>query len=149
MGGFIKDAWNLGSVNGSLQIMLDPLVRVVASVIRRGDRLLVCQRPFHKRHGGLWEFPGGKCENGESDLDAVTRELREELGVNTKSVGPPIFEIRDGSALFLIVFLNVEIEGPPICIEHLELGWHTLEEMLELGLAPSDRQFVNFLHKHK
>jgi mutator protein MutT len=129
--------------------MPDNIVRVVASVIRRGDRFLVCRRPHNKRHGGLWEFPGGKCETGESDLDAVTRELSEELGVNTKGISPPIFEIRDCEALFLIVFFDVEIGGEPVCIEHLALGWHTLEEMLELGLAPSDRQFVNFLHNHK
>ena len=56
-------------------------IRVIAAVIARGDRLLVCQRPPHKRHGGLWEFPGGKCEPGESDLEAARRELHEELGV--------------------------------------------------------------------
>ena len=56
-------------------------MRVLATVIRRDGRLLVCQRPSHKRHGGLWEFPGGKVEPGESDLAASRRELAEELGV--------------------------------------------------------------------
>ena len=49
--------------------------RVVASVIEVDGKLLVCQRPAHKRHGGLWEFPGGKIEPGESDFEAVEREL--------------------------------------------------------------------------
>jgi 8-oxo-dGTP pyrophosphatase MutT (NUDIX family) len=48
---------------------------VVAAVIERDGRLLVCQRPAHKRHGGLWEFPGGKCDPGESDAEAARREL--------------------------------------------------------------------------
>lgn len=125
--------------------MLNSVVRVVASVIRWGDRFLVCRRPHHKRHGGLWEFPGGKCKAGESDLDAVTRELWEELGVKTKAIGPPVFEIRDGPAPFLIVFLNVDIEGPPLCLEHLEIGWYTREEMSALDMAPSDRKFMDFL----
>ena len=63
------------------------LVRVIAAVVWRGDRLLVCQRPAHKRHGGLWEFPGGKVEAGESDAAAARRELREELGVEVTAVG--------------------------------------------------------------
>jgi hypothetical protein len=46
-------------------------IRVLASVIERDQRLLVCRRPLHKRHGGLWEFPGGKVREGESDLEAV------------------------------------------------------------------------------
>ena len=42
--------------------------------LARDGRFLVCQRPLHKRHGGLWEFPGGTCEDGESDADAIRRE---------------------------------------------------------------------------
>ena len=48
-------------------------LRVIAAVIGRADTLLLCQRPPHKRHGGLWEFPGGKLEPGESDADAARR----------------------------------------------------------------------------
>ncbi len=56
---------------------MPPPIRVIAAVIRRGPELLVCRRPAHKRHGGLWEFPGGKCEPGESDADTARRELLE------------------------------------------------------------------------
>jgi len=62
-------------------------IRVLASVIQRDNRLLVFRRPLDKRHGGLWEFPGGKVREGESDLDAARRELREELGVEVTGVG--------------------------------------------------------------
>ena len=57
------------------------LVRVLAAVIKRNERYLICKRPENKRHGGLWEFPGGKIEIGESNFEAAVRELREELGV--------------------------------------------------------------------
>jgi hypothetical protein len=53
------------------------LAEFVAAVISRGDELLVCRRPAHKRHGGLWEFPGGKVELDESDEDSASRELAE------------------------------------------------------------------------
>jgi len=62
-------------------------IRVLASVIERDQKLLVCRRPVHKRHGGLWEFPGGKVQKGESDLEAARRELREELAVEVTGVG--------------------------------------------------------------
>jgi 8-oxo-dGTP diphosphatase len=62
-------------------------IRVLASVIERDHRLLVCRRPLDKRHGGLWEFSGGKVREGESDLEAARRELREELAVEVTGVG--------------------------------------------------------------
>jgi mutator protein MutT len=117
-------------------------IRVVASVIERGDRLLVCQRPAHKRHGGLWEFPGGKVEEGESDFDAVARELEEELGVRVLEVGGELFSMADPGSPFVIAFLPVEIEGEPRCLEHAALAWVTDEELLSLPLAPSDLQFA-------
>ena len=61
-------------------------IRVLASVIQRHDRFLVCRRPLHKRHGGLWEFPGGKVKDGETDLEVARRELAEELGVHVTAV---------------------------------------------------------------
>ncbi|HLV27311.1 MAG TPA: NUDIX domain-containing protein [Gemmatimonadales bacterium] len=116
--------------------------RVIAAVVTRGDRMLVSRRPEHKRHGGLWEFPGGKVGDGESDLEAISRELREELDVATVQVAEPVFVIRDPGSPFLIVFVPVEIEGEPKCIEHTEHRWGTLAELLALDLAPGDRSFV-------
>ena len=117
-------------------------IRVVASVIERDGRLLICQRPAHKRHGGLWEFPGGKVEPGESDFEAVHRELEEELGVRVLEVGPLLFSVADPDSHFVIEFLTVQIEGEPLCLEHEKLAWLTEEEMQSLPLAPSDMQFV-------
>lgn len=119
-----------------------PSIRVVAAVIARGDRLLVCQRPTHKRHGGLWEFPGGKCEPGESDVEAARRELLEELGVEVKDVGPEVFAIHDPGSPFLIAFVPVTIVGEPICHEHTALQWGEPHDLAQLTLAPSDRRFV-------
>jgi len=119
-------------------------IRVLASVIQRENRLLVCQRPPHKRHGGLWEFPGGKVKARESDLEAARRELREELGVNVTEVGPVAFSVADPGSDFVIEFLPVRIEGEPECLEHLALVWREEEDILSLALAPSDRRYVVF-----
>lgn len=119
--------------------------RVVAAVVRRSDRLLVCQRPAHKRHGGLWEFPGGKCEHGESDHQAITRELAEELDVQVTAVGDALFSASDPDSPFLIVFVPVEILGEPVCIEHAAIAWVSPQDLATYALAPNDARFVNFL----
>ncbi len=116
--------------------------RVVAAVVRRGDELLVCQRPQHKRHGGLWEFPGGKCEPDEDDETAIARELLEELGVRACRIGPELFAVADHDSPFVIAFWNVEIDGDPVCIEHDAITWGRPQDLLALPLAPCDRRFV-------
>jgi len=121
-----------------------PSVRVVAAVIQRNGRLLVCERPAHKRHGGLWEFPGGKVEPGESDFDAVSRELAEELGVSVRSVGAVEFSFADPGSHFVIEFMQVEISGDPECLEHAALAWVGEEEALGYALAPTDRRYVEW-----
>jgi 8-oxo-dGTP diphosphatase len=119
--------------------------RVLAAVVQREDKYLVCQRAIHKRHGGLWEFPGGKLEAGETPFDAARRELTEELAVRAVSVGPQLFSIADPGSDFVIEFVPTQIEGEPQCLEHLDLKWTSLEELVSFPLAPSDRQFVEFL----
>ena len=115
-------------------------VPVVASVIHKEGRVLVAKRPKHKRHGGLWEFPGGKMLEGESVLDAVSRELLEELNVATVSVGDILFASLDEA--FLIQFVATQIDGEPELIEHSESRWVTMDEVKELHLAPTDKKFV-------
>lgn len=117
-------------------------IRVLAAVISRKGRYLICRRPDHKRHGGLWEFPGGKIEAGESDLQAADREMREELAVSATAVGAPFFVRLDDGSDFSIEFIPVEIEGTPREIEHSALAWVAAEDLLEYALAPSDRVFA-------
>lgn len=118
------------------------LIRVVAAVIRDGDRYLLCQRPLSKRHGGLWEFPGGKMEAGESVSDAVSRELREELSVETTCVGELMAAHRDANSPYVIEFYSTEIRGEVACLEHQQVAWLTAPELQTASLAPSDRAFV-------
>lgn len=107
----------------------DAPIPVLAAVIRRGDRYLLAKRPAHKRHGGLWEFPGGKLEPGEGWLEAARRELREELRVQVVRAGDPVFRRHDAASGFEIVFVPVEIEGEPEALEHEELRWVGREEL--------------------
>jgi len=122
-----------------------PTIRVIAAVIAKHNTLLVCQRPAHKRHGGLWEFPGGKCEPGETDADAARRELAEELAVTVTVVGPALLEVQDLGSPYLIVFLPVTIIGTPQCLEHPAHHWGTPAELAIMALAPGDRHLVESL----
>lgn len=132
--------------NQSRESVTNTRQRVVACVVSREDRLLVCLRPRHKRHGGLWEFPGGKVEFGESDDQAAARELFEELGIQVTDIGPTVFEIADADSPFVIAFLPVSIAGEPACREHEAILWGTRRELAELPLAPSDRAFLEFIN---
>ena len=122
-----------------------PRIDVLAAVIARNDRYLICQRPRTKRHGGLWEFPGGKVEAGESLLDAAHRELTEELNVAAVRVGDPLFSVQDDGSPFVINFVPTEIDGEPTCLEHADMCWASLEDIRQMELAPSNRKFVGFL----
>lgn len=121
-----------------------PPVRVLAAVIRRGARYLLCQRPRQKRHGGLWEFPGGKLEPGETLPHAARRELAEELALEVMAAGDVVFRVPDPDSAFVIEFVPVEVHGEPRALEHEALAWVTLHEAATLALAPSDRAFVEW-----
>jgi mutator protein MutT len=125
----------------------DAPIRVLAAVIRRDGRYLVCRRPAHKRHGGLWEFPGGKLEPGESLLDAARREMREELALEATGVGRTLAAIQDPGSPFLIEFVEVAVADgvEPEALEHEEVRWATLSDLAVLALAPSDAKFASQL----
>lgn len=118
--------------------------RVLAAVIERSGKFLVCRRPEHKNHGGLFEFPGGKLEAGESLADAARRELLEELALEVHDVGAVLFSALDKSSGLTICFTSVSALGEPRLIEHSELCWSYPSNLLDLPLAPSDRLFAEF-----
>lgn len=119
-----------------------PTITVAAAVIERDGRLLLGQRPPGKRHGGLWEFPGGKLLTGETVAEAIGRELREELELELERVGPVLFRARDPGAAFDVWFVEVAARGTARALEHTTVEWCDRSRLLELDLAPADRQFA-------
>ena len=122
---------------------------VIAAVIERSGRFLVCQRPSDKPHGALWEFPGGKVEPGETIRDAAQRELKEELGLKVIEVGQIRIRFADPASGCEVAFVDVQVEGDPRLLEHIALNWITPVGLLDLPLAPSDRKFAEHLNKNK
>jgi mutator protein MutT len=120
-------------------------IRVFAAVIESGGRVLICKRPSHKRHGGLWEFPGGKIEPGETDIEAAQRELNEELGLVVLGVDPADFVVADSGSEFMIEFHPTRVSGEPTCLEHSCLEWVFPEDLSKYPLAPSDELYASTL----
>jgi mutator protein MutT len=121
------------------------LIRVVAAVISRDDSVLLARRPRHKRHGLLWEFPGGKVVAGEDHLEAARRELAEELGLRVERVGRMLFEHQDAGSQFLIQFVEVAVAGEPVALEHEAVAWVPVIDLLNYDLAPTDQLFAKRL----
>lgn len=115
----------------------------VAGVARRGTDILVMHRLPGGSVGGLWEFPGGKAEKGESPREALIREWMEETGLEI-TVGDEITRgefHHNGAAVTLIAF-NVElpfIDSDPVLREHDAFQWVSVENLSKLSLVDSDR----------
>jgi len=120
---------------------------VIAAVVERDGRYLVGRRPDEKRHGGLWEFPGGKVDAGEDWPGAARRELAEELGMRVGAVGRLLLSVGDEGSAFVIHFVEVEATGEPVPTEHTAVGWYTPEELVALPLAPADARFAASLRE--
>lgn len=120
---------------------------VVACVISDEEgRVLVARRPAHKRHGGLWEFPGGKLHDGETLRDAADRELREELGMHVVDADPVAeFMAHDPGSPFRILFLRVVTSGSPVATEHERVAWFEPHGEWSPNFAPADAAYVGFL----
>ena len=122
-------------------------IRVLAAVIEKNGVWLLGKRPQDKKHGGLWEFPGGKLEPGETASEAAHRELAEEMALTVTSLGECLFTTQDPGSPYLIEFIEVSVADDPQNLEHEAIGWFALDEMVTLDLAPSDRLFIDFLRE--
>ncbi len=112
------------------------MIDVVCGVFVRAGRVLIVQRKPGGRHGGYWEFPGGKVEVGESAEQALVRELAEELGVTVR-VGPLVGEFADGT-IRLRGYLIHEWRGDVVLVDHVALRWSLPAEFAGIALPQTD-----------
>jgi len=124
------------------------LVSAVALIDADG-RVLLSQRPAGKAMAGLWEFPGGKVEAGETPEDALIRELEEELGINTKSscLAPLSFASHayDDFHLLLLLYVCRRWQGTPVPREDNPLVWVRPQRLGDYPMPPADRPLVAML----
>ncbi|MCP4502742.1 MAG: (deoxy)nucleoside triphosphate pyrophosphohydrolase [Deltaproteobacteria bacterium] len=123
------------------------VVRVVAALIREDEQVLLTQRKPGSNLGLSWEFPGGKVEEGETDDEALRRELQEELGVES-IVGSLCFETRHNYGtreMHLLVYRCLITEGTPRALDVNACEWVHEQKLEERTFLPADLPLVNGL----
>lgn len=120
------------------------MVEVAAALIWDGDRFMICRRPAQKARGLLWEFVGGKREQGETLPEALVRECREELDVlvGVDDVFMEVTHEYPDMTVHLTLFNARIVEGEPKLIEHCDLRWITAEEIPDYDFCPADEDIL-------
>jgi 8-oxo-dGTP diphosphatase len=123
---------------------------VVAAIMRRGGRILICRRTAVQAHALKWEFPGGKVEEGESPPQALGRELQEELDVRA-GIGDEVeryeFTYAGKSPILLIFYAVSDFAGEPRNCVFEEIRWVAPCELTHFDFLEGDVEFVKRLAK--
>lgn len=132
----------IGWIDGrTITVQVWRMIEVVCGVV--GDetgRVLACRRPAGGHLGGMWEFPGGKVEAGETPEAALVRELREELAVDVE-VGEALVPVEwdyGRGPIRLIPFRCRIVRGELVLVEHTECRWCGPADAADLIWAPAD-----------
>jgi len=127
------------------------LIVVAAAVLDVRGRVLLGQRPEGKHLAGLWEFPGGKIEKGETPEQALQRELKEEIGIKVQreKLIPVSFVSHSYEKfhLFMPLYFCPSYEGEVRACEGQKLQWVELEKLRDYPMPPADRPLIDMLQK--
>lgn|SRR5579872_288284 len=118
---------------------------VVAAVIERNGRVLICQRGRGSSHALKWEFPGGKVEPGEAPADALARELREELAIEAQIAGElhrQDVRYPNGPVLTLLFFGVTEFNGEPRNLQFERMVWADPRRLADYDFLEGDLEFI-------
>ena len=115
---------------------------MVCGVAERNGALFLAKRGPGGPHAGLWEFPGGKVEPGETDAEALHRELLEELGCSV-TIGPALGQAKDER--IELHALAIQFVDAPRGLEAEAIGWHSTDALGALSMPPCDRQILEHL----
>ncbi len=121
-----------------------PMLVAAAAIPRADGRFLLQLRRAEKQHGGLWEFPGGKVEPGETPENALIREIEEELAVrlDPAAIAPLAFATHssgsNGRPVVILLYMCAEWSGEPVALDAEALGWYLPEELPLLPMPPLD-----------
>ncbi len=124
-------------------------IEVVGAVIVKDGKIMAAQRPLNKSLGGMWEFPGGKIEDGEEPKDTLKREIEEEMSC---SIIVNDFIVRDVYSydfgdIALSTFFCILDNSYPTLNEHIDMKWLSISELDSVDWAPADIATLDILKK--
>lgn len=124
-------------------------VRVVAGALVRDGEVLITQRPPGKHMAGAWEFPGGKIAAGEAEAEALSRELREEIGVEVQAARHVLTLTHDypEKRVELSFWVVEAFGGTPVGLEGQALKWVPRALLPQEPILPADQPFIAALQQ--
>ena len=123
------------------------ITEVVAALIWKNNKFMICQRPAHKARGLLWEFVGGKVESGETKEHALIRECKEELDI-LLSVGDVFTDViheYPDITVHLTLFNATIADGEPQKLDHNDIRWITPSKIPNYDFCPADEEILQKL----
>lgn len=127
------------------------MTEVVAALIRKDNKFLICQRPKNKTRALEWEFVGGKQEPGESLKEALIRECQEELGITVEplDIFTELTHAYTDITVHLTLFNTIIKSGTPKLLEHNDMQWITAAEIDNYNFCPADKDILNILRTER
>jgi 8-oxo-dGTP diphosphatase len=125
--------------------------KVLAAIVEKEGRILIAKRKKGDRFEGLWEFPGGKLDGGETPEEGLKREMREEFGVEVQ-VGDFLVSVPYRSpflAIELLAFGIRQVHSPFRLLDHAAIRWASLAELENCSLTEPDKLLLQELKKLK
>ena len=124
-------------------------IKVVAGLILQNDKLLICQRPNFKDHPLKWEFPGGKIKNDETNVEALIREINEELSINIINSEELIsynFNYKElNKKVFIYFYLVKNFNGKVLNNFHKQLKWIEIKDIREYDFLEGDLKIIDYI----
>jgi 8-oxo-dGTP diphosphatase len=120
-------------------------ISVIAGLIFRNQRVLICQRRHDAAFALKWEFPGGKIEDRESEADALRRELKEELAIDVREsdfFSGYTYSYEDGPTVFLRFHWVKSFQGDPQNLVFEQISWVTPGDLVNLDFIEGDRRLI-------
>ena len=124
------------------------MIQVVAAILERDGKILICRRRPDQSHGLQWEFPGGKVEAGETPAQALARELQEELGIagaEGRQIASYHYTYPGKNAIALFFFRVDAYSGEPQNLIFHEMRWEPPAKLDRFDFVDGDREFIRGL----